>query len=72
LGIRKTVDNLPHLSLFHLLKSLSCLRFGLYVPLPDLVAQLKLIHIDMQLMRNPDIQGKEYQQGALAGYETRE
>jgi len=26
----------------------------------------------MQLMRNPDIQGEEYQQGALAGYETRE
>jgi 5-methylcytosine-specific restriction endonuclease McrA len=26
----------------------------------------------MQLMRNPDIQGKEYQQGTLAGYETRE
>jgi hypothetical protein len=26
----------------------------------------------MQLMANPDIQGKEYQQGTLAGYETRE
>ncbi len=26
----------------------------------------------MQLMRNPDISGKEYQQGTLAGYETRE
>jgi 5-methylcytosine-specific restriction endonuclease McrA len=26
----------------------------------------------MQLWRHPDIQGKEYQQGTLAGYETRE
>lgn len=26
----------------------------------------------MQFMRNPEIQGKEYQQGTLAGYETRE
>ena len=32
----------------------------------------ELVRFDMQLMRNPDIQGKEYQQGALAGYETRE
>ncbi|RAM48222.1 MAG: HNH endonuclease [Hapalosiphonaceae cyanobacterium JJU2] len=32
----------------------------------------ELIRFDMQLMRNPDIQGKEYQQGTLAGYETRE
>jgi 5-methylcytosine-specific restriction endonuclease McrA len=26
----------------------------------------------MQLMRNPDLQGKEYKQGTLACYETRE
>ncbi|WP_069790989.1 RNA-guided endonuclease IscB (plasmid) [Cyanobacterium sp. IPPAS B-1200] len=32
----------------------------------------ELVRFDMQLMRNPEIQGKEYQQGALAGYETRE
>ncbi|BAY43329.1 hypothetical protein SAMD00079811_09080 [Scytonema sp. HK-05] len=32
----------------------------------------ELVRFDMQLMRNPDIQAKEYQQGTLAGYETRE
>jgi len=32
----------------------------------------ELVKFDMQLMRNPDIQGKDYQQGTLAGYETRE
>jgi 5-methylcytosine-specific restriction endonuclease McrA len=32
----------------------------------------ELVRFDMQLMVNPDIQGKEYQQGTLAGYETRE
>ncbi len=32
----------------------------------------ELVRFDMQLMRNPDIQGQEYQQGTLAGYETRE
>jgi 5-methylcytosine-specific restriction endonuclease McrA len=32
----------------------------------------ELVRFDMQLIRNPDIQGKEYQQGTLAGYETRE
>ncbi|MHC5715697.1 MAG: RNA-guided endonuclease IscB [Nostoc sp.] len=32
----------------------------------------ELVCFDMQLMANPDIQGKEYQQGTLAGYETRE
>ncbi|MDJ0674334.1 MAG: RNA-guided endonuclease IscB [Calothrix sp. MO_167.B42] len=32
----------------------------------------ELIRFDMQLMRNPNILGKEYQQGTLAGYETRE
>jgi 5-methylcytosine-specific restriction endonuclease McrA len=32
----------------------------------------ELVRFDMQLMVNPDIQGQEYQQGTLAGYETRE
>ncbi|MEH2297005.1 RNA-guided endonuclease IscB [Nostoc sp.] len=32
----------------------------------------ELVRFDMQLMRNPDIQGKEYQQGILQGFETRE
>ena len=32
----------------------------------------ELVRFDMQLMANPDIQGKEYQQGTLAGYETKE
>ncbi|WP_414583981.1 RNA-guided endonuclease IscB [Scytonema sp. PCC 10023] len=32
----------------------------------------ELVRFDMELMRNPDIQGKEYQQGTLTGYETRE
>ncbi|MBD2775933.1 RNA-guided endonuclease IscB [Iningainema tapete] len=32
----------------------------------------ELVRFDTQLMQNPDVQGKEYQQGTLAGYETRE
>jgi 5-methylcytosine-specific restriction endonuclease McrA len=32
----------------------------------------ELVKFDMQLMQNPDIKGEEYQQGTLAGYETRE
>jgi 5-methylcytosine-specific restriction endonuclease McrA len=32
----------------------------------------ELVRFDMQLMQSPDIQGEEYQQGTLAGYETRE
>lgn len=32
----------------------------------------ELVRFDMQLMASPDIQGKEYQQGTLVGYETRE
>ncbi|GAA6624169.1 RNA-guided endonuclease IscB [Scytonema sp. NUACC26] len=32
----------------------------------------ELVQFDMQLIRNPNIQGKEYQQGTLFGYETRE
>ncbi len=32
----------------------------------------ELVKFDTQLMQNPEIKGKEYQQGTLAGYETRE
>lgn len=32
----------------------------------------ELVRFDMQLMRNPLIQGNEYQQGTLQGFETRE
>lgn len=32
----------------------------------------ELVRFDTQLMQNPDINGKEYQQGTLAGYEVRE
>jgi 5-methylcytosine-specific restriction endonuclease McrA len=32
----------------------------------------ELVRFDMQLMRHPEIQGKEYQQGTLQGFETRE
>lgn len=32
----------------------------------------ELVKFDTQLMQNPEIQGNEYQQGTLAGYETRE
>ncbi|BAZ20332.1 HNH endonuclease [Kalymmatonema gypsitolerans NIES-4073] len=32
----------------------------------------ELVLFDTQLMQNPEISGKEYQQGTLAGYETRE
>ncbi len=37
----------------------------------DSISQ-ELVKFDMQIMQNPDIQGKEYQQGTLAGYEVRE
>jgi 5-methylcytosine-specific restriction endonuclease McrA len=33
---------------------------------------LELVRFDMQLLENPEISGVEYQQGTLAGYETRE
>ncbi|RUR72831.1 hypothetical protein DSM107007_55980 [Nostoc sp. PCC 7120 = FACHB-418] len=32
----------------------------------------ELVKFDTQLIRHPDIQGKEYQQGTLAGFETRQ
>jgi len=31
-----------------------------------------LVRFDTQIIQNPEISGKEYQQGTLAGYETRE
>ncbi|MBD2202653.1 RRXRR domain-containing protein [Calothrix sp. FACHB-1219] len=39
---------------------------------PITAISTELVKFDMQLMRNPEIEGKEYQQGALTGYETRE
>jgi 5-methylcytosine-specific restriction endonuclease McrA len=33
---------------------------------------LELVRFDMQLLENPEVSGVEYQQGTLAGYETRE
>lgn len=39
---------------------------------PIIAISQELVRFDTQLMQNPDIQGKEYQQGTLAGYETRE
>jgi 5-methylcytosine-specific restriction endonuclease McrA len=33
---------------------------------------MELVRFDMQLMENPEITGLEYQQGTLAGYETRQ
>lgn len=44
-----------------------CLRF---VPITGLSQEL--VRFDMQAMENPEISGKEYQQGELAGYEVRE
>ncbi len=32
----------------------------------------ELVKFDTQIMQNPEIQGNEYQQGTLAGYETRQ
>ena len=32
----------------------------------------ELVRFDLQQMENPEISGIEYQQGTLAGYETRE
>jgi 5-methylcytosine-specific restriction endonuclease McrA len=45
-------------------------RLRKYAPISSITQEL--VRFDMQLIRNPDIQGKEYQQGTLAGYETRE
>jgi 5-methylcytosine-specific restriction endonuclease McrA len=39
---------------------------------PITAISMELVRFDMQAMENPDIQGCEYQQGTLAGYELRE
>lgn len=45
-------------------------RLCAIAPITHLVSEL--VRFDMQLMENPEISGVEYQQGTLAGYETRE
>ncbi|UKP00571.1 RNA-guided endonuclease IscB [Nostoc sp. UHCC 0870] len=45
-------------------------RLRKFAPIANISQEL--VRFDMQLMRNPEIKGKEYQQGTLAGYETRE
>lgn len=39
---------------------------------PIAAISMELVRFDMQLMENPEITGREYQQGTLAGFETRE
>jgi len=39
---------------------------------PIVAISQELVRFDTQIMQNPEIAGKEYQQGTLAGYETRE
>ncbi|MBD2605415.1 HNH endonuclease [Scytonema hofmannii FACHB-248] len=41
-----------------------------YVPITGISQEL--VKFDLQATENPEISGKEYQQGTLAGYETRE
>lgn len=45
-------------------------RISKWAPVSMLTQEL--VRFDMQLMQNPEISGVEYQQGTLAGYETRE
>ena len=45
-------------------------RLGRLCPIEAL--SLELVRFDTQLLENPEISGGEYQQGTLAGYETRE
>ncbi len=45
-------------------------RLRRYCPIGAI--SMELVRFDMQAQENPDIQGCEYQQGTLAGYETRE
>jgi len=44
-----------------------CIKF---VPIGEIV--IEKVKFDMQLMRNPDIKGEEYQQGTLHGYNVRQ
>ncbi len=41
-----------------------------FAPISDI--SMELVKFDTQFMETPEISGKEYQQGTLAGYETRE
>ncbi len=45
-------------------------RITRYVPIAGISQEL--VKFDLQAMQNPEISGKEYQQGELAGYEVRE
>lgn len=45
-------------------------RLMRYCPITGISQEL--VKFDMQLMQNPEIEGIEYQQGELAGYEVRE
>lgn len=45
-------------------------RIRRYVPITGISQEL--VKFDLQAMQNPEISGKEYQQGELAGYEVRE
>jgi len=45
-------------------------RLRSYAPITAISQEL--VRFDTQIMQNPAIKGKEYQQGTLAGYETRE
>ena len=45
-------------------------RLRRYCPIAAI--SMELVRFDMQAQENPDIQGQEYQQGTLAGYELRE
>jgi 5-methylcytosine-specific restriction endonuclease McrA len=45
-------------------------RITRYVPIGGISQEL--VKFDSQAMQNPEISGKEYQQGVLAGYEVRE
>ena len=45
-------------------------RIGKLAPIS--VISTELVRFDMQALENPDIEGAQYQQGTLAGYEVRE
>ncbi|MBW4569887.1 MAG: HNH endonuclease [Tolypothrix carrinoi HA7290-LM1] len=45
-------------------------RITRYVPITGISQEL--VKFDLQAMQNPQVSGKEYQQGELAGYEVRE
>lgn len=45
-------------------------RIGRWAPVTAFSSEL--VRFDMQQMQNPEIEGAEYQQGTLAGYEVRE